>query len=319
MKLLVFILMVFFASCGFTQTLVQAKIKSIDTLEITSASGLERLNEHWLIVGDDAPDVHVLDSNFNLVRKVQIASGKDLKGNRLKKSEKPDYEAMVILPWGNDKDALIFGSGNSSKRRKLVRIDFDKGYDFSIEEYSLKKFYKHLRKEADLSKNELNIEGAAVWDKKLILLNRYNNQVYILKVDEFKEYIKDSDTDKPEISIHQFDTPTLDGNSSGFSGAEVIEELGILVFTASVEQNPYWVNPDEIIGSYIGILDLNELENKSPVHAPIMYQSNMFSGKVEGVVCVGYDENHLKLVCVTDNDEGQSLLLEIELSRSSQQ
>jgi hypothetical protein len=311
--------MVFVASHGFTQTMIQATIKSIDTLEITSASGLERLNDHWLVVGDDAPDVHVLDSNFNLVNKVQITSRKDLKGNRLKKSEKPDYEAMVILPWGNDKDALIFGSGNSSKRRKLVRIDFDKGYDFSTEGYSLKKFYKHLRKEADLSKDELNIEGAAIWDKKLILLNRFNNQVYILKVDEFKEYIKDSDNDKPEISIHQFDTPTLDGNPSGFSGAEVIEELGILVFTASVEQKPYWVNPDEIIGSYIGILDLNELDNKSPVHAPIMYQSNMFSGKVEAIICVGHDENHLNLICVTDNDDGQSLLLEIELSRSSQQ
>jgi len=305
----------FIGLSGKTQISVTADVVRIDTLEISSASALEKLNDHWFVAGDDAVNVHVLDSNFNLVEKVKVASDKHLLNNRLKKSKKPDLEAAVVVPWGKDRDVLIFGSGSSSKRRKLIRIDFDNNYDFKVEKYSLKKLYKIIRKEANISKDELNIEGAALWDGKLVLLNRHNNQLYTMRFKEFKRYMKDHDHDKPEISVYNFNLPVLDGNQSGFSGCYVITDLGMLVFTATVEQEPDWVNPDEIIGSYIGILDLNELNSATPLCTPVLYHSELFPEKIESIVCTRHDERQLHLVCITDNDNGDSLLLKVILQK----
>lgn len=313
---LIAILILGFGQVSRAQTEVRASVLSIDPLQISSASCMEQLEDHWFIAGDDAPYVHILNNAFKLTQTIQVSSLKHAEDGRLKNSEKQDLEAMVKIPWGKDEDVLIFGSGTSSKRNILIRIDYDGGEDYKVKEYDLSKFYKHLRKESGSDKDDFNIEGAATWKDQLLLLNRELNQLCVMNSAEFRQYMKDPKKGLPNIRTYQYDLPVLDGNRSGFSGACVIPALDLLVFTAVEEHKPDWVNSKEIPGSFIGVIDLNELGNKSPVFTPVTQGTAIFPGKIESIVCTAYNDNELDFQCVTDNDKGESLLLKVKLHKT---
>ncbi len=169
----------------------------INFQHMPSASGIVKFQDCFYVIGDDSPYLFQLDSGFQLIKKIQIFNTKELKDGRLPKKEKPDFECITIVPWGNDDDLLVFGSGDGKEREVLIRIDIDDGKE-RVEAYSLKKFYKHLGK-ALKGDEELNIEGAGFWGDHLILLNRTNNTLFMIDLDDFKEYVKDKDNDKPKI------------------------------------------------------------------------------------------------------------------------
>ena len=279
-----------------------------------SASGIVEFQDSYYVIGDDSPYLFQLDAEFQLIKKIEIFSTKKLQDNRLPKREKPDFECISIVPWGNDDDLLVFGSGDGKEREVLVRIDIDEGKE-RVESYSLKDFYKHLGKSLKGNK-ELNIEGAGFWDNQLILLNRGDNTLFMIDLDDFKEYIKGKNKDKPKVASTVFKLPSINGISARFSGATVLPDEDMLLFTASVENDPNWVVNEDIICSYIGIIDLNQLENNEPICELIKQDNIPIKEKVESVYVTKKDESAIELVGVIDNDDGSSKLIEIEFKKN---
>jgi len=279
-----------------------------------SASGIVKFEDNFYVVGDDSPYLFQLDSEFKLTKTIQISSAKHLQNGRIPKKYKPDFECMTIVPWGNDNDLLVFGSGDKKEREVLVRVDIDEGRE-KIESYSLKKFYKLLAKKTK-GNGELNIEGAGYWNNYLILLNRADNTLFKIDLDDFKDYMRDKDNDKPKIESVQFILPSINGISSRFSGATVMPDEDLIIFTASVENDPNWIIKDDIVCSYLGIIDLNQLDNNEPICKLIMKDNKPVQEKVESIYVIDKDKTSIKLTGVIDNDNGGSKLIKIEFKKN---
>ncbi len=285
----------------------------IDLINIPSASGIIKFQDSYFIIGDDSPYLFQLDSEFHVINSIKIFSDKELQDNRLPKDIKPDFECVTEAPWGNDSDILVFGSGGTKEREVMIRIDID-GDEISVESYSLKDFYKHLSKKTTDNK-KLNIEGAGYWNKDLILLNRSDNTVFQIDFEDFKKYLKDNDKDFPKVKSYKFNLPSINGVSARFSGLSEIKGEDIIVFTASVENDPNWIINENIVCSYLGILDMNQTENNEPICKLIKSSDDPIREKVESVFVTAKTDNLIKLIGVIDNDDGSSKLIEMEFRK----
>jgi hypothetical protein len=288
----------------------------IDFQNMPSASGIVKFQDSYYVIGDDSPYLFQLNSEFELTNKIKIFSKKKLQDGRLPKNHKPDFECITIVPWENDNDLLVFGSGSKKDREVLIRVDINKGKE-NIESYSLNKFYKFLSKKSK-GNEKLNIEGAGLWKNNLILLNRTDNTLFKIDFNDFKEYMRDNDNKKPKIESITFNLPSTNGIPARFSGATILPDEDIIVFTASVENDPNWIINDNIVCSYLGIIDMNQLENNEPVCKLIMKDNKPIQEKVESIYVINKDETSINLVGVIDNDNGSSKLIEIEFKKSIQ-
>ncbi len=287
--------------------------KEVNLNKIPSASGIVKFQDYYFVVGDDSPYLFQLNSELQIINKIKIFSDKKLQDNRLPKDDKPDFECITVVPWGNDNDLLVFGSGSSKEREVMVRIDID-GDKISVDSYSLEDFYKHLKKKISEDK-KLNIEGVTYWDNKLVMLNRSDNTLFKIDLDDFKEYIRGDAKDIPKVKSVNFTLPSINGISARFSGLSVIQDEDIVVFTASVENDPNWIINENIICSYLGIIDMNQPENNEPICKLITRDSTPVQEKVESVFIQSKTDNLIKLIGVIDNDNGSSKLIEFELRK----
>lgn len=289
--------------------------EEINFQDMPSASGIVKFQDSYYVIGDDSPYLFQLDSAFQLIKKIKFFWKEDIQNGRLPKKEKPDFECITVVPWGNDHDLLVFGSGDGKKREMLIRIDIDEGKE-QLELYSLEKFYKYLSKESK-GGEELNIEGAGYWNNQLILLNRTDNTLFMIDLDDFKDYLKDNDLKKPKVKSMVLILPSINGMSARFSGVTVLPDEDIIIFTASVENNPNWIVREDIVCSYLGIIDLNQLENNEPICEIIKKNGVPIKEKVESVYVIRKNESVIELVSVVDNDDGSSKLIKIEFKKSA--
>ncbi|MBN1950789.1 MAG: hypothetical protein JW801_06270 [Bacteroidales bacterium] len=285
-------------------------IKNVDVAGLSSASGIVELRDSFYIIGDDSPYMIEMDRELTISRTLEIYPTKDAENGRIPAKVKPDFESMVVVPWGKDKDILVFGSGSGNKERDiLVRIDLDSA-DLKTKSYDLKKFYAALADKSN-EKGSLNIEGAARWGKKLILLNRADNTLFLIDLKDFRDYVKGKEKDLPEIEAIPYELPVINGITARFSGACILKDEDMLVFTASLENTPNWAVDGEILGSYIGLIDLNQTGNRVPVCEQIMEDGKPYLNKVESIMIREKDENNLHMYGVTDNDDGASDLVDL--------
>lgn len=279
--------------------------------EIPSASGIEIRNSKIFIIGDDSSQLFCLNQDFEVVDTVKIFSNKHEENGRIPKKKKPDFEAMTLMPWGKDEDILIFGSGSKPQREIMIRVDFD-NESVRINQYHLSAFYSLLKQKAGLSDDDFNIEAAATWNEKLILLNRGKNNLFLINAKEFREFIKGEKKELKELSVFNFSLPFLKHVEAGFSGACMLEGTNFLIFCASVENTSNWIDDGEIYGSFIGIIDLKNPGNKKPFCSLLQENNTPYLGKIESVAVYEKTSNEsLSLLAVTDNDDGVSSLLKI--------
>jgi hypothetical protein len=314
--LLLFPNLLLFSSVAYAQnTEFEATvIKEMLLPHIPSASAIAQYHNSYFIAGDDSPFLFQLNKDFKVIDSIKIYSTKKLVNERLPKKGKADFECITVVPWGKDDDLIVFGSGSTSKNSEvLVRIDFD-GNSHKVTSYALKKLYDHIEKKSD-AKAGLNIEGAGLWKKNLILLNRADNTLIMMDIDKFKDYVKDDKKDKPDMKSVKFNLPTVNGVSARFSGMCLLPEEDILVFSASVENDPNWIDSQDIVGSYLGLIDLHQLENTTPVCKMIKKDGKPLKDKVESVYVLSNTRTEIELLGVTDNDDGSSKLLELQFSK----
>lgn len=274
---------------------------------IPSASGLEVTESGIYVIGDNSPYLFQLNKNFEIINKINIFPQRNFPDSIIEKPDKPDLEAIAR---GNVEGNVLFafGSGSKSPERDLmVEIDLTSE---KITEHPLVEFYSLLRKTAGLSPEELNIEAAEVYNDEVYLFNRGKNFIVRFSLTVFREFLIDP-TKIPEFEVLNIDLPEIDGITSGFSGASLDPKNGKLFFTATVENTENWIDDGEVLGSFIGVINISDLRNgMKPDHIAILLDKDYLKIKVESVaVLKPFKPGEAELLMVTDSDGGISELL----------
>jgi len=277
--------------------------------DIPSASGIVSMGGRYYVVGDDSPFLFCLDPQLQLLSKTKIFSAEHVKGDRITKKHKPDFEAMEKI---NEREIAIFGSGSKSPARDyFVRVLVKE--ELVVETYSISGFYRHLKSLDIFSDSELNIEAAAAYRGQLFLFNRRKNLVISFNYEEFLEHVINGGQ-LPEIRIREVLLPKINDIEAGFSGATAFQMRPVLIFTASVEDTDNAYDDGEVLGSFIGLLDITSGEILHKPHSIESPDENHGMLKVESVAIEKViSDREYKLLLTTDSDGGDSLLLRATL------
>ncbi len=282
------------------------KITILDELkieQIPSGSGIVRSGDLYYVIGDDSPFLFSLNSDFKTISKTPLLDTGSFSDGRIKKSKKPDFEALELIGKG---ELVVFGSGSRSPQRDLfLRILLD---PLSIEKYDSSGFYANLRNLPILADSELNIEATAFRSNQLFLFNRRKNLMIRFEYLELLAYLKGEVT-FPKPEIRQFSLPKISGIEAGFSGATALTDEPKIIFTASVEQTDKAYDDGKILGSLIGIIDISE--NSLPgAFSYCEIPTTVAKLKVESVTVEEETApGETKVVLITDDDKGNSIVL----------
>lgn len=283
--------------------------------EVPSASGVELMGEEIFMIGDNSPWLYRLNKAYEVTDRYQVFSTEGLEDGIIPKARKPDFEAMAIANWGRENQLLLFGSGSKSPERDSLVIMGLEGRQNDVSTYSIKPFYDQIKRAAKLGDEDLNIEGAAVVDTSLYLFNRGENIVIRFALDGFLRHVIAHEP-APALEIIEVELPEIKGIKAGFSGATVVPNQRRILFTASVENTENWIADGEILGSFVGTIDLDDLKNgHRPKCVPIMEEDKTLNIKVESLTVQNAGSGgELEVILVTDSDGGHSELLEIRLN-----
>ena len=287
-----------------------------DLKGFASGSGMEFYRRNLYLCGDDDAYLWSITSENQLDRLIQLWDTTDRKKGRLNSKTKPDFEAMTIFPSQIDTSLLIFSSGSKSPQRDIVLQVFPNSLD-SVYTHNGAYFFKWLRNNARLTVKSTNLEGAAMWGDKLILLNRATNEVYLLPQKGVNQFLTKGDTTSLTLENFSFHLPTIKNDTARFSGASVLDGTNILLFSASVESTEDWTDDGGVLGSFIGMIDLTTLDQETPVFsiAPILNKDKtIYLGKVEGLHGFKSTPNSIEVKAITDNDDGTTQFLIIQLN-----
>ncbi|CAZ94650.1 DUF6929 family protein [Zobellia galactanivorans] len=283
------------------------ELEVIDTTlleNVPSASGITKAGDKFFVIGDDSPYLFKVDEDGRILDKSLIYSTELLDGNRLDKVKKPDFEALESV---NENEILAFGSGAKSPERDIF-LHITLNDSINVNTYQVSEFYDHLRKHHALDGAHLNIEGVALYHENIYLFNRGKNVIFIFDYSDLLDYLEGRKTfSEPQALVYKL--PQIDGFESGFSGATILEEENLVLFTASVEKTGTAYNDGQIAGSFIGAIPIvnNTFSKKYGVAA---IPNNDTPLKVESVtVAEKTPDGKLRLSLVTDDDKGNSIRL----------
>ncbi len=284
----------------------------VELTEVPSASGIEHVGDEYFVVGDNSSWLYVLDRSFNMSSKFSLGTYAANDRGVITKSKKHDFEAMTEINWNGEDYLFIFGSGSKQPYRFEGKL-IDVSKRTVVRTFSLQTFYESIRKDAKLDVEELNIEAAATLDGKLYLFNRGKNKLIVADVDDFIVFIS-GDSKSLKLKSYSIDLPKMKEVKSGFSGAVGDDRNECILFTASVENTEDWVKDGEILGSFIGVIDVQNLQQHyRPATVQIKAANGRVAFKAESISIIEAENHRYKCAVVTDNDGLNSELLEINL------
>lgn len=302
----VLLLLVAFVATACTNQIMEITIlNTIKTEKIPSGSGITKAGDLYYIIGDDSPYLFALDKEFKPVSKTALFDSAYLQDERIIKEEKPDFEAMEMV---GEKELVIFGSGSKSPQRNVfMRIMLEQ--PMQIEKYDISEFYDKLRNLDILKDSELNIEAAAFHKDHIFLFNRKKNILFKFEYNALLGYFR-GEMPFPELESKQFSLPRITGIEAGFSGATALKEGDKIIFTASVENTDNAYDDGEILGSFIGMIDISGVHLSDTINSCQIpnAEENL---KVESVtVEEEISSGKTKVVLITDDDRGNSIIIE---------
>ncbi|HBF89335.1 MAG TPA: hypothetical protein DDX39_11900 [Bacteroidales bacterium] len=294
---------------------IELKITERKVLKgVPSASGISIYNDSIFVIGDNSPWIFQLNQHMELSKKIPLEKRNYSTDTLYSKSEKPDYEAFEAIKTEMGNKFYLLGSGSKSPHRDVLLI-FDYNSKNSIKTYSLEKFYSNIKSSREIDGHFLNIEALAIEGDKMFLFNRGKNLMLQYSLKEFTEYAV-LGKGFPKAKIYEIELPKINGIEAGFSGATAIPNQHKIIFTASIENTTNPIDDGDILGSFVGIIDLNEVKNQYfPLSSPISENNEILKIKVESVtISKQITENCLEIILVTDSDGGDSEILKTHLT-----
>lgn len=275
---------------------------------LNSASAVEIVDNNIFIAGDNINYLYHYNSSFRLLDKIKLFTQADYEEQP--KPVKQDWEAMSTI---NTVDIanqiLIIGSGSTSHRNNAFLFNPITKQSTAIAHWPA--FYDELRSLL-VPGEELNIEGLAQVGKHLVLLNRGNltggNCMFIADTATvLKNVVQVSRIDSNPFVINK--------TAAGYTGAYYLEELDMLLYTATAEITTNAYDDGKVMGSAIGYFSniskrLNDAVLKPDVQCEL---KDIIKGKVESLSMLRKTENSYVFLAVTDNDGAQGSLFELLL------
>jgi hypothetical protein len=231
---------------------------------ISAASGVARRGDFVYVIGDDELGLGV----FRLSKEApgtlrRVFRGELSPDHDERKKEKPDLEALTLLPpfTGRPFGSLLgLGSGSNPQRERgfVWGLAADGSLEGEPIELDLSPLYERFRQSAP----ELNIEGGSALGDRLRLFHRGNTQQGLNIVAEvpLRDFIRGVQAGGriecgEELRTHAYELGELDGVPLTFSDATPIADE-LVVFTASAEpdSDPHGTD-GEIRGSVVGMID----------------------------------------------------------------
>jgi len=282
-------------------------------LDIPSASGVSVIGPTIYVIGDNSPWLYKLNREYSITDKIRLNPGIDLPDGIYAKKDKPDFEALATVKTDGAWKLLVFGSGSKSPQRDvLVMVDPE---DLpTLKSYSLTGFYNQLKASAKITDAELNIEAAEVMGGRLFLFNRRKNLLFEYKLGEFFSYLNKKG-ENPFPKIYKFNLPAIKGIEAGFTGTGQLPGNQKIIFTATVEDTPNNIDDGEVLGSFIGVIDLADLQDQNrPECIPIAVDNEVIKIKVESVTLLDQTKSgEAEILMVTDSDGGLSEIINARL------
>lgn len=281
---------------------------------LQSASGLERVGNFYFVIGDDACELFRLATNFNLVGATRLFESNARQNERIAKKAKPDLEALCGVEWNGRRELLCFGSGSKSPARDVCyRVDVtNPASPQNVRTISLSALYHAFRAAREIVGTQtLNLEAAATTQDAILLFQRGNisghNTVTQIELGAFMKYLDAPNEMPPSARVSHYELPYIKNRRAGFSAATVFDHS--IYFAAAVEDTDNEIDDGAKFGSFIGRIDANKLQ----WIAVVEQDDEIAAVKIEGIAIQNVRANHVELVAVTDDDEGPSEFLRIEI------
>lgn len=284
---------------------------------IHSASGVEVIGDRIYIIGDDSAHLYVLGPDWQPAGTIRLFDSPVPGGEPIPKAQKPDLEALTLLPLGSETVLLAIGSGSQANRQDAFVVNPRTG---AVQRHSLSPLYDHLRTlPGVVGTRLLNLEGAVVTGSETVFLQRGNvsgtNVAIGFDTAAFVGWLTENGP-LPRPVVRSYVLPTVEGYGAGFSGAAPLPSRpGAFLFTASVEATNDEILDGDMLGSFAGIARLDQPGDLSERCVPILHDGQAYAGKVESISLLTETPTSLRALAVTDADGGESelLLLEIEM------
>ncbi len=304
-SLAIFTLTTLLASCGNNNMLKE--VKKLDNYP--SASGIEYLNNQFYVIGDDANNLLILDSNLNPTDSINLYP---FTVKRIPKSVKSDLEAITVT---KDNKLLLVGSGSSSPTRNAAwLIDPVTKLKDSIR---LDTFYQRL---SSSGIDEINIEGICTIPGSIILCNRgskgYPKNHLILTSDNFWK-----DQTNAPISLILAGSNTDSTLFNGVSGITYAKKSDRLLLTVSTEDTRNNMDDGAIGKSYLWIVENISAKKKWKAINPDKIidletiDPRFKAQKIESVCITKETTSFLHLVLAADNDDGSSSIFNLIIEK----
>ncbi len=291
-------------------------LSEINIPGLPSASGVEIVGRTAYVIGDDSPDLYLLDAATLVpTGRVQLLETSGSGPARLPKLEKPDLECLVALTWPDGRPGLLLlGSGSLPTRARGWFVPTE-GPQVP-EAVDLTALYDALRIQLPAGV-ALNLEAAATTATELLLFQRTVGRadaalLFVLPLAAVLGFLQGN---APMPAAHQlvFELPLIDGCPAGFSGATFVN--GQLFVSASVEDTADAVLDGAVLGSFVGVLDV--LAGTAEFARLAWADGRAYLGKVEGLAVRQHlAPGRFELLLVTDDDAGGSTAAVAEISLS---
>ncbi|WP_324026354.1 hypothetical protein QSV08_02690 [Maribacter sp. BPC-D8] len=272
---------------------------------LPSGSGIVAIESGFYAIGDDSPFLYLINTEDEIISKTPIYATENVANGRIVKEDKPDFESLEVI---TENELIGFGSGSKSPKRDIFLHIFLES-EIRVKTYNISDFYNNLRKLKVMENEDLNIEAVAFQKGQIYLFNRGKNLIFNFVYKDFLAYIKDS-ISFPKPIITEFHLPKINGVESGFSGATILKEESKILFTSSVENTTNAYDDGEILGSFIGTIDM-EAANVLNSYEAVIIPNIENPLKVESVAIVDKIEpGEYKVVLITDDDKGNSIKID---------
>lgn len=303
-RLIVLSICIAFVSCGESHLL-----KDVVKIEnYPSASGIEYFDNKFYVVGDDARNLLILDSNLQVLDSILLYPGSS---TRISKDTKPDLESVSLMYRRSKTRLLLLGSGSHDPYRNMGWFIDPKSK--TMDSVRLDTFYERLHLQG---LKEINIEGASFIPGSFVLSNRGHKgypRNYLIFTN-------------PDFWMNQEQAPLtaiLTGFSkdstafSGISGIAYARKSDRLVMTVSTEDTRSVYEDGAIGKSYLWIINsISSKKRWKSINPNQVIELDAidprFRGqKIESVCVIKETRKLLHLVLAADNDDGSSTLFKL--------
>ena len=282
---------------------------------IAAASGIVRAGNFRYVIADDECHVGVFPRRGRGAgRLVRVRAGSLPLEHEARKRQKPDFEAITVVPPFEGCPAgalLLLPSGSRPKRCRGVVMPLapDGSLSGAARDVDMRPLYRAIG-----AAFPLNIEGAFIEGSHLALMQRANTKRAInarVRI-ALRPFVDALENDRPPprsalLDLQPFALGSIGGVPLGFTDAAALPSGGF-AFTAVAEDTGNAYDDGGCVGAAIGIVDRRDrIVAQWQLHPPL---------KVEGIdVVVSRDRVRIDVVTDADDADTAARLLTTSFAR----